>query len=69
MRLPNSLFFRTTITLMATSLLLVAITLASIAYFVLSRMPVNQELLGGFIILISAFFLALAHFRHMRKEV
>ena len=35
MRLPNSLFFRTTVTLMATSLLLVAITLASIAYYVL----------------------------------
>jgi two-component system osmolarity sensor histidine kinase EnvZ len=41
MRLPNSLFFRTTITLMATSLLLVAITLASIAYFVL--IPVGKQ--------------------------
>jgi two-component system osmolarity sensor histidine kinase EnvZ len=41
MRLPNSLFFRTTITLMATSLLLVAITLASIAYYVL--IPVGKQ--------------------------
>jgi two-component system osmolarity sensor histidine kinase EnvZ len=41
MRLPNSLFFRTTITLMATSLLLVAITLASIAYYVL--IPVAKQ--------------------------
>jgi two-component system osmolarity sensor histidine kinase EnvZ len=41
MRLPNSLFSRTTITLMATSLLLVAITLASIAYFVL--IPVGKQ--------------------------
>jgi len=41
MRLPNSLFFRTTITLMATSLLMVAITLASIAYFVL--IPVGKQ--------------------------
>ncbi|MEN8107959.1 MAG: ATP-binding protein [Pseudomonadota bacterium] len=41
MRLPNSLFFRTTITLMATSLLLVAITLAAIAYYVL--IPVAKQ--------------------------
>ncbi|MEN8108599.1 MAG: ATP-binding protein [Pseudomonadota bacterium] len=41
MRRPNSLFFRTTITLMATSLLLVAITLASIAYYVL--IPVGKQ--------------------------
>jgi len=41
MRLPNSLFFRTTTTLMATSLLLVAITLASIAYYVL--IPVGKQ--------------------------
>ena len=41
MHLPNSLFFRTAITLMATSLLLVAITLASIAYYVL--IPVGKQ--------------------------
>jgi len=41
MRLPNSLFFRTTTTLVATSLLLVAITLASIAYYVL--IPVGKQ--------------------------
>lgn len=41
MRLPNSLFFRTAVTLMATSLLLVAITLATIAYYVL--MPVGKQ--------------------------
>jgi two-component system osmolarity sensor histidine kinase EnvZ len=41
MRLPNSLFFRTALTLMATSLLLVAITLASIAYYVL--IPVGKQ--------------------------
>ena len=41
MRLPNSLFFRTAITLMATSLLLVAVTLASIAYYVL--IPVGKQ--------------------------
>ena len=41
MHLPNSLFFRTTITLMAASLLLVAITLASIAYYVL--IPVAKQ--------------------------
>lgn len=41
MHLPNSIFFRTTITLMATSLLLVAITLASIAYYVL--IPVGKQ--------------------------
>lgn len=41
MRLPNSLFFRTSATLMATSLLLVGITLASVAYFVL--LPVGKQ--------------------------
>ena len=41
MQLPNSLFFRTSTTLMATSLLLVVITLVSIVYYVL--LPVGKR--------------------------
>jgi len=46
MRWPNSLFSRTAFTLIATSLLLVTITIASIAYYVL--IPVGKQAAGDF---------------------
>ncbi len=41
MKLPNSLFFRTATTLTITSLLLVSITLASLAWFVV--IPISKQ--------------------------